>query len=410
MVASARSVLQDPEARARLTAMVQAIVSDPAASFELAAKETDEHLQRLLFSCLEVRKALSGFVPSEFELELVEMREGLERRLLLCVLSSDEVDVVEEFVKRFFRRVRLSQIGSARLLNSLGLPDPGSNENPLLGFEQLPGDGRAEFAEAVFMLAQVWSQAWPPHAASVFRFCGRLVRYVSKKREQGVPWSALSPYYKHLMLKVDGGARRFACRESRTSLRVAPVPEWVDGGQHEYVRNLSEGTVKHQIFLAREEILAEVAAAGVARDIVAARSGDALVAKAVERDAKAAKRALERNQRKRAAKAAGKAAKLAANQSPGQGSSSASQLLLTYQGPEVAPTPAKPGARVTFAEPGKGGKAPLTQAQKSQAEIQARIDKEHPAVNGRKACPFFFGPARSCKFDAADCPSGHHGA
>ena len=44
------------------------------------------------------------------------------------------------------------------------------------------------------------------------------------------------------------------------------------------------------------------------------------------------------------------------------------------------------------------------------ASVRAQVDAAHPPINGRKACQFFFGPARACKMDAATCTSGHHGA
>ena len=42
-------------------------------------------------------------------------------------------------------------------------------------------------------------------------------------------------------------------------------------------------------------------------------------------------------------------------------------------------------------------------------KIEAEVAAKHPPINGRKACPFHFGPKGACDYDATTCKSGHHG-
>jgi hypothetical protein len=400
---SARTVQRDAALREVLTKMVETISGDPNAGYRLAVKEQSEDLTRLVHAGDDIRKALSGQVPAELILDLEQLRNSLERRLLRAVLSDDEADTASPLLKRFFRMVRLARMGDGRLLNALDLPDCGSAEFPLAGFEQLSGDGRAEFSDAMMMMATVWGQAWPPHAAPSLRFCSRLARYVGRKRQEGVPWSALSTYYKHLMLKVDSSAKQFALRETRDTYRSCPDPRWVDG-QFEYVRRLSEGTVQHRIDRAQAATLASVAAATAASDALEAANGN--VSKAVALRAEQ-KRVAKRLKTQR--KAANKKARLAGTAPPAP---QPELLALTWDGsgPEAAAGSTSTAAKsVTFAA-AKTGQKPQTQAELTREKIERSVAEKHPPIGGRKACAFFFGPKGRCSFDAADCPSGHHGA
>ena len=53
-------------------------------------------------------------------------------------------------------------------------------------------------------------------------------------------------------------------------------------------------------------------------------------------------------------------------------------------------------------------KAEYERASAAAAKIEAEVARLHPPINGRKACSFFFGPQKSCRFPADTCSNGHH--
>jgi hypothetical protein len=123
------------------------------------------------------------------------------------------------------------------------MADGGTDEEPLIGFAAVTGNGTAEFSRAMMRLGLTWAMAWPPHSSAAYQFTDQLATYVTARRaERGVPWVALSRYYRAVIRRVDAGARRFASREENTMLRTPPSIQWIDG-PFEHVRLLTEDTM-----------------------------------------------------------------------------------------------------------------------------------------------------------------------
>ena len=392
LLQDAQLLLADPSALALLKTMANAVASDSAKVWSLAQGGLSEPLQRLLHSGQEVRKALAGQVPPHLDAELGAVRSALDRRMERAVLSAEKADSASPDVQAALRCVRLGRMGKCRLLHLIDAVDSSTNEDPLRGFEGCSGDGMAEFAQASLVLALAWAMAWPPHAALVYQFVHKLSKVVGERRAKGVPWATLSTYYFGLMRKVDAGASRYALREEHGTFRTAPNLEWIDG-RYSYVQTLTEESLdarmRNMVSLDRASAQAEADAASR----LAAANGD--LGKAREL-AKAAKRALKQKgarQRKAARKAAGKSGQLAA-----QAQAQAVAANLTAAAGLEAPSTSR--AMVPYDS---------SKAAESQSRIEARVAAAHPSINGRKPCSFFFGPQKSCRFDAATCTNGHHG-
>jgi len=326
-------------------------------------------------------------VPPSLEEELTTARRGLETRLEKAMLSPSEAVCISPEHQNSLRWIVRGRIGRVRLLNIINLPDSGSCTDPLAGFAMLKGGGSSEFAQATTQLGLAWAMAWPPHSASAQLFVAKLQKYVLGKREErGTPWSALSKYYLALMRTVDHGAHRFALGEEHATFRVAPSIDWIDG-PYEYVRLLNEAAQDANMAAAMQLLRDEFAAAapssrprGLEAEVDDAK---AKLTKAKDKRKAARKEAAQRKKaRERAKTAAGGPATAAALLAAPPDQVAGSQLLLTHN---------------------KGG------VLSSQDKIQAGIDAKHPPINGRKACSFFFGPQKFCKFSPEVCGNGHHG-
>ena len=164
-------------------------------------------------------------------------------------------------------------------------------------------------------------------------------------------------------------------------IRSAPDPEWIYG-HYEHVRALqaSEQDSRLDRRIEHQRLVAEQGATDTRA--VAAANGDVSAAKAIAKSARLTVKSREKRQRKAARKKAGGGAVSAAAAVP----KDTSTAIVPFE-------------------------APKGQAAASQASIEKRVAAEHPAINGRKACAFFFGPAKSCIFDAPGkvCGNGHHG-
>ena len=384
----AQLLLADAEACGRLAAMARAIASEPAHVFAAVLEELktgSEPLSRLILSGDEVRKSVIGVVPAETELQLESVRSCLDRRLERAVLTSTEAEQALPAMRSALRWVRLGRLGRVRLLHLLDMTDDGTDTDPLAGFGVLATDGMSEFSMAMMRLALAWALAWPPHASLAYQFITRLTMYIFKKRAMGVQWSAISMYYRALLSRVDSGAKRYASREERFVPRTAPVLEWIDG-QFDHVRALSESTLECMVEVARTEMLATFASSAASLAASTAADGDLDTAKAL---AKAAKKRLKGQQKRKQ-----KQQKKSGNPPPAGTPS-----------PSGRAPPAGSGAIVPF----NPATAAAAKAAESRASIAQRVAAAHPPIQGRKACTFFFGPAKSCTYDAAACPNGHHG-
>ena len=370
----------DSGALSRLSAMAQAVATDPTQLFQAANREPSEPLLRLIHSGDEVRKALTGQLPPSVETELASVRGGLDRRLERAVLSKD-ADCAPKQVLSALRWVRLGRLGKVRLLDLIGHSDGSTDEDPLGGFAGCEGDGTPEFSLAMVRLALAWSVAWPPHTAASLSFTAQLSEFVVAKRgDQGVPWSALSCYYRSLMRVLDAGSRRYALREEHIQIRSAPSIDWIEG-PYEYVRTLERDAAKAQISTLRADLVAQFAAT-----LPGGSSSDKVTSD---------KKSLKRKEKK-SRQAAAKKVKVGPN------------AIVPYTGGQ--PKGSSPGGQPKGSPPvGNDAADPTSRAAVSRATIEQRVAAQHPEIGGRKACAFFFGPAKSCRFDAAVCSNGHHG-
>ena len=384
----------DKSALARLEAMAKAASYDRALVFKLAEAEVSEPLIRLIHSGDEVERALSGYASPATELALASVRGGLDRRLEGTVLTSDEVDSAPECVQRALRMIRLARMSKVDLLGLIGVSPGCTVEDPLGAFDSR-ADGLAELNVALTRLCLAWAMAWPPHSGAVMQFVAMLGEFVSRKRtDRAVPWSDLSAYWRGLFRKVDAAARRYATREEHVAFRASPEILWIKG-PFDYVRALEEAATASLVAASRDQVVAELHAAELARAL------DSKLSKGAEQHTDAAR--LLKTAKRKAAKqraAAGKKAKkaLLAGAPPGAPGPGA-----------IVPFDAAAAASAAAAKSGAAG-SEAERRQAVSASVRAQVDAAHPPINGRKACQFHFGPAKACKMDAATCTSGHHGA
>ena len=364
-------LIGDPAARARLTAMAKTMALDPPLLWKTASEEASEPLKRLLFSGDEVRQALAGQVAPDLESDLSCVRGALDRRLERAVLFS-EADTISSRASAALRWVRLGRLGKVRLLHLLDLDDTSTDDDPLLGLKNAAGNGLATLGRAFSRLGLAWSMAWPPHSSMAISFLSRLLEKITELRqEMAVPWTVISTYYRSLFKKVDSGARRFAIREEHQQFRTAPSLDWVDG-QFEYVRVVDRMANADALTSLRNEFRTQVASLQLEIAEAPAPSTDpSKVAKQLEKK-------IKKKQKAKAKKAVAAAAKGKTPPGGGQDGGEPTKLLAIKD---------------------------HTGRQKIEAEVAAK----HPAINGRKACPFHFGPKGACDYDAATCKSGHHG-
>ena len=364
-------LIGDPAARGRLTAMAKTMALDPPLLWKSATEEASEPLRRLLFSGDEVRQALAGQVAPDLESDLSCVRGALDRRLEKAVLFS-EADTISSRASAALRWVRLGRLGKVRLLHLLDLDDTSTDDDPLLGLKSAAGNGLATLGRAFSRLGLAWSMAWPPHSSMAISFLSRLLEKITELRqEMAVPWTVISTYYRSLFKKVDSGARRFAIREEHQQFRTAPSLDWVDG-QFEYVRVVDRMANADALTSLRNEFRTQVASLQLEIAEAPAPSSDPSKA------AKQLEKKIKKKQKAKAKKAVVAAAKGKTPPVGGQDGGEPTKLLAIKD---------------------------HTGRQKIEAEVAAK----HPAINGRKACPFHFGPKGACDYDATTCIVWPHG-
>ena len=382
------SLKDDLEALKRLAAMANAAPGDADALFKLARDDSSESLQRILLVAADVSKALTGRVAPAVESQIDAVRGALDRRCERAVLTPSELEVASHETLRAIHQIRLARVGKARLLDLIGLPDSSTDADPLGGFASCQRPD-SHFRASMARLSLTWQIAWPPHAGMVALFCERLASYVVQSWEGGASWASLSEYYRCLMLKVDAGAKRFALRESHSVFRSAPSIELIDG-RYEYVKALEKATSFGREAAMEARLTARIASVASADAAAAAAGSD------VERAAAGLKTVKqERKKRQREAKKVRQAAKKAGK---------------TAEAPPVATAATAAAATVATAGLAAAGPGTQSQAETSRAKIEAEVAARVPAISGRKPCPFFFGPQKSCRFSADSCRDGHHGA
>ena len=393
------AISADQEVLKRLTAMATASPDDAEALFRLAKEDSSESLQRILLVATDVRKALSGRVAPLVEQQIEQVRGALDRRCERAVLTSKEQEVASPEIRRAINQIRLSRVGKARLLELIGFMDSSTDADPLGGFASCPRPD-AQFRRAFARLSLTWQIAWPPHAGLVALFCDRLANHVVSAWEEGASWADLSEYYRCLMLKVDAGTRRFAMRESHSAFRTAPAIDLIDG-RYEYVEALKTATAKGREAALEARLRATFTAVTSADALSSTARTEVEKAQAGLKSAKA-----EKQKRKREAAKVRKAAKKAGTAlvAPGTQPPALAPPVVAGGGGGGGVVAGGGGAGVVA-----GGPAP-TQAEASRARIEAEVAARVPPINGRKACPFYFGPQKSCRFSAEVCREGHHGA
>lgn len=367
--------------------MAEASSLDPVRLFDAVRLEAAEPLMRLFHTGDELSRALAGQCDPSLEADLSLVRSALDKRLEKCVLTSAEAEHTPPLVASALRWVRLGRMGKVKLLNLIGRPDTSSFEDPLGGFASEP-DATSRFAEACQRLSLAWSMAWPPHSADVLQFVTHASGYVLRQLHLGVDWATISEYWRGLMQRVDADAARFARCESHAAFRTAPKIDWIEG-QFEYVRKLHEGSVQCRIDRGVESALVTF------RSEFAAGSSNPATG-----DLKQSAKGLKRQGKRQRAAARKKANTGQPNPQPGP--SSTGTAIVPYDRVAAA-------ASVAAAALAAGGGGKPTGKEASAVQIAKEVAARVPEINGKKACSFFFGPQKSCRFSADQCGNGHHG-
>ena len=331
----------------------------------------DSPLFPLLNTGDELSKAVAGNVSGETLLRLNTVRGALERRIEIAYTVHG--DQLTQEVKVALRAMRMGKMSKTKLFNLLAgiKDDKGTPDSPLQYLVDLNDEGISDalYVRALQAIGYVWVLCTPYDAANIQTFMIALTNFVTKQRENGASWQALSKFHAVLLRKIDEESEKYVLNESKI-FRSSPKTSWIDAPS----RHLQDLTASVAVSAAKK----------VATEAM----------KDVQQKLEAMKKAAP-NQSKE-----NKSKKLKEQFDKSKKESSDLRKKLEALKKEKGSTSSSGGAQSEKTVTGEG---------KRKREAKALLEKHGSDPEGRPPCFFHHrdGPLK-CRFDADTCKSGHH--
>ena len=370
----------DKESMAAIAALV---ASNKAQGAMAKAREASSAVQRLLFSGVELDKAIANHVPQSLYTQLRDVRSCFARRVdAQFVQDSCEPSALVQGANRL---VRIGRMRKVRLLHYLDLEDSGTPESPLVSFAEFEDEiAKGRFSSAIRKMQRAWTYCQPEDTANIMDFCDALVDEVHKFRDSGVSWVDIGHWYKSVFAKVDHTAEEYARRAQSERLRGKPLASWVTDSTTKYAKKMD---------LSKQEAIAEKVAGSKLEELGADLRAaiDALKGKLGDNEKKLA-------EAQRAAKEAAKQA----GHNKNLGLSKKDKKALEAERKRAA----ERGAEERPPKQNKGEQQQGTWDGKSRQKQMEHLTATLGTHKGKKPCVFFHTPGRECK-NGASCAFYH---